>query len=141
MSYSGLKLLLDQGVPRDAADLLRQAGVDCTHVGELGLSKAEDGAIVALARQCGAVVVTLDADFHTILAVTGADGPSTIRLRLQGVGGSEAASLVVSLIERFADEKTAGLPDFRKGEEDHLSHAADRRPAMILDGRRMRATP
>ena len=108
MSYSGLILLLDQGVPRDAADLLRQAGVDCIHVGELGLSQAEDGAIVTLARQRGAVVVTLDADFHTILAVTGADGPSTIRLRLQGVGGSEAANLIASLIERFADELRRG---------------------------------
>jgi predicted nuclease of predicted toxin-antitoxin system len=31
-----MKLLLDQGLPRTAAELLRTAGVDAIHVGEIG---------------------------------------------------------------------------------------------------------
>lgn len=45
-----MKLLLDQGLPRSAADLLRKTGVDTVHVGEIGLAMAEDAAILEEAR-------------------------------------------------------------------------------------------
>ena len=38
-----MKLLLDQGLPRSAAELLRQKGLDAVHTGECGLSVASDG--------------------------------------------------------------------------------------------------
>ena len=79
-----MRLVLDQGVPRDAATALRGHGWECLHVGEVGMSKATDEEILALALERRAVVVTLDSDFHTILAVARAGGPSVIRLRLQG---------------------------------------------------------
>src|SRR5882724_2537069 len=80
-----MRLVLDQGVPRDAASLLRELGHDCTHVGEVGMSRAADQEILAWAVSENATVVTLDADFHTILAVSGATAPSVIRLRRQGL--------------------------------------------------------
>jgi len=52
------------------------------HVGEIGMSKAADEEILAFSLGRNAVVVTLDADFHAILAVSGARGPSVIRMRL-----------------------------------------------------------
>lgn len=45
----GTRLILDQGMPRNATALLRDAGMVCEHVGELGLSRAEDTAILELA--------------------------------------------------------------------------------------------
>jgi predicted nuclease of predicted toxin-antitoxin system len=42
-----MRLVLDQGVPRDAAALLRSLGYDCVHVGEIGMSKAGDEEILA----------------------------------------------------------------------------------------------
>ena len=51
--------------------------------------KADDGDILAWSLGKNAIVVTLDADFHAILAVSGASGPSVIRLRIQGLGASE----------------------------------------------------
>jgi predicted nuclease of predicted toxin-antitoxin system len=78
------------------------------HVGEVGFSQAEDIEIVRLARERNAVVVTLDADFHAILAVSEASGPSTIRLRLQGADGAQVAHLVADLIGRFADPLRRG---------------------------------
>jgi predicted nuclease of predicted toxin-antitoxin system len=46
-----------------------------SHVGEIGMSKAADEEILAFALREHATLVTLDADFHAILAVSGASGP------------------------------------------------------------------
>jgi predicted nuclease of predicted toxin-antitoxin system len=57
-----------------------------------------------------AIVVTLDADFHTILAVSGASGPSVIRLRMQGLGAPEVVELVQKVLAGFeADLKRGSL--------------------------------
>jgi predicted nuclease of predicted toxin-antitoxin system len=105
---AGICLILDQGVPRDAAALLRAAGFACDHVGELGLSRAEDTEILELARGRRATVVTLDADFHTILAVSAAEGPSVIRLRIQGLTSAKVANIVAQLVGRFTMELARG---------------------------------
>ena len=61
------------------------------------MSKAADEEILAFSPGKNAVVVTLDADFHTILAVSGASGPSVIRVRLQGL----RAPTLLNWFERF----------------------------------------
>jgi predicted nuclease of predicted toxin-antitoxin system len=103
-----MRLVLDQGVPHDAATLLRNLGYDCTHVGEIGLSKAADEEIVAFSLSRNAVVVTLDADFHAILAVSGAAGPSVIRMRLQGLGAAEVVEVVRRVLASFEVELERG---------------------------------
>lgn len=102
------RLLLDQGVPRDAAATLRAAGLDCTHVGELGMSTAEDRAIVELARKQDAVIVTLDADFHAELAVSGAAKPSVVRLRMQGLSAAEVTRIVLEIFKDHAQALAVG---------------------------------
>lgn len=84
MGATAVRFILDQGVPRDAASSLRGLEIESMHVGEIGMSKATDDEILAWALQRDAVVVTLDADFHAILAVSGASRPSVVRFRLQG---------------------------------------------------------
>ena len=103
-----LILILDQGLPRDAAAFVRENGQDCVHVGELGMARAEDTEIVQLARDRGAVVVTLDADFHALLATSLASGPSVIRLRLQGLDGRGVAGYIARVTERFGEELAKG---------------------------------
>jgi predicted nuclease of predicted toxin-antitoxin system len=78
-----MKLLLDQGLPLSAAALLRDVGLDTIHVGEMGMSEAEDADIIQRARDDGRIVVTLDADFHTLLALDVALTPSVIRIRIK----------------------------------------------------------
>src|SRR5262249_36970287 len=80
-----IRLMLDQGVARDAAVQLRDAGFECIHVGEIGMWNATDAEILAIAAEKSATIVTLDADFHAILAVSGSSKPSVIRLRLEGL--------------------------------------------------------
>lgn len=108
MEDAGLHLLLDQGLPRDAAEQLRSGSVSCIHVGEIGLSTATDVEILDWARVHGAIVVTLDADFHTILAVQNSSGPSVIRLRLQGLNGVAVARLVRQILEQYEAELEVG---------------------------------
>ena len=70
-----IRLLLDQGLPRSSAKLLSDAGWDVSHVGDLGLSKADDSQILDFARRENRICVTLDADFHALLATSGAASP------------------------------------------------------------------
>lgn len=72
------------------------------------MRKATDGEILAWALEKSAIVVTLDADFHAILAVSGATGPSVIRLRKQGLGAQEVAGLVQDVLVRFGAELERG---------------------------------
>ena len=59
-----MRLVLDQGIPRDAAIYLLNAAGDVIHVGKLEMSAATDG---------------------EILAVSAASGPSVIRVRIEGL--------------------------------------------------------
>jgi predicted nuclease of predicted toxin-antitoxin system len=103
-----MKLLLDQGLPRSAAELLRQAGRDAVHTGEIGLATADDSVILQEARNSQRVVVTLDADFHTLLALSGAASPSVVRIRIEGLRGAEVAKLIEDVIGNAHDDLLAG---------------------------------
>jgi predicted nuclease of predicted toxin-antitoxin system len=70
--------------------------------------KAADDEILASVLTNNAVVVTLDTDFHTILAVSGASGPSVIRLRRQGLAAPEVLKLVRHVLAGFEDDLKQG---------------------------------
>ena len=103
-----MKLVLDEGLPLRAASLMRDAGIEAVHVLEIGMGGAPDQAVLDKARLDGAVVVTLDADFHQILAATGADRPSVIRVRTEGIGYQQLAELLSNVIKRRGVELDAG---------------------------------
>jgi predicted nuclease of predicted toxin-antitoxin system len=89
-----MKYLLDHGLPRSAAALLRERGLDAVHTGEIDYATAQDSAILERARQENRVVVTLDADFHMLLALSGASLPSVIRIRIEGLRADALAELL-----------------------------------------------
>ena len=103
-----MRLVLDQGISRDAASCLRNLGHECVHVGEVGMHSAADEEILAFSLKLNAVVITLDADFHAILAVSGASGPSVIRLRLQGLGVPEVAEVAQRVLSDFDSDLRRG---------------------------------
>lgn len=59
-----------------------------------GCQRAADEQILEFALGKNSVVVTLDSDFHTILAVSGAVGPSVIRGRIEGLRALDIAECV-----------------------------------------------
>lgn len=103
-----MRLLLDQGLPRTGAQLLREAGIDTVHVGEIGYSSAEDAEILAVARTNKRVIVTLDADFHSLLAHSGATTPSVIRIRIEGLRADPLANLLRTVCAQCEAELEEG---------------------------------
>ena len=95
-------------MPRDAAAILRSAGWDAQHVGELGLGAASDERIIEQAIAESRVVITLDADFHALVAVAGDRKPSVIRIRREGLRGPELATLVIRILEATKDALSDG---------------------------------
>lgn len=99
-----------------AAALLRDRGVDTVHVSEIAASIA-DLVILDLARTAGRIVVTLDADFHALLALRGWTGPSVIRIRRQGLNAEDVRDLLLHLL---ADHEAALLSGVALSVREHL---------------------
>ena len=103
-----MKLLLDQGLPRTTVQHLAGMGIVAEHVGALGMARAADADILDVARQRQAVVVTLDADFHALLATSHATGPSVVRIRIEGLKGEPLAALLAEVLAVAGAEIEAG---------------------------------
>jgi len=102
------QLLLDQGLPRSAAQLLRGLGIDAVHVGEINAATATDMEILELARRQQRIVVTLDADFHALLALAGESSPSVIRFRLQGLHSEALVVIIQKVLARCSEDLIQG---------------------------------
>lgn len=103
-----IAFLLDQGVPRSAVDHLQAAGYDAVHTSSVGLARADDETILEYAGKENRVVVTLDADFHAILALSGATQPSTVRIRIDGLRGEDVARIVIQVAASGEADLLAG---------------------------------
>ncbi len=103
-----MKLLLDQGLPRTASKLLCETGMDSVHVGDIGKFAASDHEILELARLENRVVVTLDADFHLLLALSEANGPSVIRFRIEGLRAEPLVKIILQVVAEANEELLSG---------------------------------
>jgi predicted nuclease of predicted toxin-antitoxin system len=95
---------------------LRDDGWDVLHVGDIGLSRSSDTEIVEYARKGERVIITLDSDFHTILALANAPDPSVIRIRLEGLKGPDLAALIKRIWSRIE-------PEIKKGAMVSVTHS------------------
>ncbi|MEP7366953.1 MAG: DUF5615 family PIN-like protein [Acidobacteriota bacterium] len=100
MTEEPLRILLDQGVPKDSAALFREAGHECQHVSEFEMQKATDEEILAFAMNGDWCLVTLDADFQTLVAVRGLERPSVVRLRREGCRAKMVFQLLQDVLLR-----------------------------------------
>jgi predicted nuclease of predicted toxin-antitoxin system len=111
-----MRWLLDQGLPQSATGLLNQSGHDAVHVGHFGMAKASDAEILNLGREAYRVVVTLDADFHSLLAHSREGKPSVVRIREEGLKAPELSEILDRIGKRFEAELTEGcLLTYLKG--------------------------
>lgn len=91
------RILLDQGLAPHAATMLREHGFDAVHVSEIGMARAEDQEILEFAMNASRVCVTLEHDFHALLASAGSGRPSVVLLRVEGLDAVGQAELIRSV--------------------------------------------
>lgn len=84
-------------------------GHDAVHVRQLGMSRASDAEIMAVARDDDRVVVSGDTDFGELLARTNASSPSLVLFRRQGQRrAAELAALLDVNLKAVVDDLDAG---------------------------------
>lgn len=103
-----MKLLLDQGLARSTASRLREQNTPCIHAGEIGLAKADDEQLITHARCNDLIIVTLDADFHALLALSGERKPSVIRIRVEGLKAETTAHLLLKILKEIGRDLKEG---------------------------------
>jgi predicted nuclease of predicted toxin-antitoxin system len=69
---------------------------------------AGDEEIIAWSLRQKATIVTVDADFHAILAVSRAGAPSTIRIRMQGLNALALVELLEMVLVDYESDLTRG---------------------------------
>jgi predicted nuclease of predicted toxin-antitoxin system len=77
-----MRFLADAGISPKTVEFLKQLGHETTHVRTLGMQRAPDAHVIALARADGSVVLSFDLDFGDLLALGVTDKPSVILFRL-----------------------------------------------------------
>jgi predicted nuclease of predicted toxin-antitoxin system len=103
-----VRLLVDEAL-QDALDhRLAESGHDVTHVRLLGLAGRTDDEVMALALQEARVLVTTDTDFGTILALTGAAGPSVLLLRGVSDSVTGRVAAIIDVLPRVEYELSQG---------------------------------
>jgi len=102
-------LLLDEGLPFRAAASLRDRGIDAVHAREVNLISAPDTALLTFAEQQGRICVTLDRDFHRLLAASAAARPSVILIRAEKLGHLEAVEFIARLVDQLAGQLETGV--------------------------------
>ncbi|MEP0949473.1 DUF5615 family PIN-like protein [Leptolyngbya subtilissima DQ-A4] len=87
---------------------MRDAGVNAVHVGEIGMAEADDADIILMAKLEDRVIATLDADFHTLLALSEALSPSVIRIRIERLRAQALTDLLPMTIAECSGELERG---------------------------------
>lgn len=64
------------------------------------MQQAADEEILARAARDGSVIITLDADFHALVAIRGLRGPSVVRLRQEGCKAERVIAILRDVLFR-----------------------------------------
>ena len=92
-----MRFKVNENLPVEVADLLREAGHDAATVVEQGRGGAVDPDLASLIRAEGRTLVTLDVGFSNIRAFRPSDYPGLVVLRLR----SQDKDAVIASVQRF----------------------------------------
>ncbi len=102
-----MRFLLDENVSYRVCAHLKAAGHDAVHVGEIGLTSADDLMILERARDEDRVLVSADHDFVQILFASGDSRPSVVLVR--EVDALPSAALAALLLAALPGQLTEML--------------------------------
>jgi predicted nuclease of predicted toxin-antitoxin system len=80
-----VKFLLNENIAPSLCERLHSLGYSARHVKDVNLLSAKDEDIFSFAQKSGEIIVTHDLDYSRIHAISGAEKPSVILLRLEPV--------------------------------------------------------
>lgn len=104
-----MRLLVDNNLPLHLATLLSEAGHDAEHVRDHGMQAATDEEVLGHALAHRRTLISADTDFGTLLARTGAGGPSIILIRRAAPRRAEGlASLLLANLGQVTADLAAG---------------------------------
>ena len=95
-----MNVLLDMPVSRTLVSVLEAYGHEGIHAHEIGLNRATDREVLAVARRENRVVITADLDFPRLLALSSAEGPGLVQFR----GGNYSDAEMCDLLDRVLTE-------------------------------------
>lgn len=100
-----MKFLANENFPIPSMKLLREHGLDITHVAEVCQSE-KDSAIMQMAREQGRIIITFDRDYGELIFKHRHPSPAgVIYLRFDPNYPTEAGEIIFSLIK-------SGVVDF-----------------------------
>jgi predicted nuclease of predicted toxin-antitoxin system len=99
-----MKFKVDENLPIEVAELLRQAGHDAATVLEQHLSGRADSAVALVCQQEDRILITLDLDFADIRSYPPAEYPGLIVLRLKQQDKPHVLDVLRHLTRVFQDE-------------------------------------
>jgi predicted nuclease of predicted toxin-antitoxin system len=102
------RILVDMNLSTEWIPLLVAAGHEAVHWSEVGDPRAPDTALMQWALDNAYAVFTHDLDFGTMLALSGATGPSVLQVRCLNVLPAAIGPLVLSLLRTYANEIEQG---------------------------------
>ena len=99
-----MRFKVDENLPVEVAELLRQAGHDATTVTEEHLSGAADTGVASICQREKRALITLDADFSDIRAYPPKEYPGLVVLRPKGQDKPHVLDIMARLVQVFSSE-------------------------------------
>ena len=103
-----MRVKLDENLPVEAADVLRQAGHDATTILEQEMGGEPDPSVAAVCRREGRALVTLDTDFADIRTYPPPEHPGILVLRLRQQDKRSVLDVLRRLLPLLSNEPLAG---------------------------------
>lgn len=103
-----LQFKVDENLPGEVVDLLREYGHDALSVLDQRLGGAEDPEVAKVCRGEGRILISLDAGFGDIRSYQPGDYPGIVVLRLQSQEKHRILDVVRRLIPAFEVERIQG---------------------------------
>jgi predicted nuclease of predicted toxin-antitoxin system len=103
-----MRFIVDMNLSPRWVDWLRDAGLDAEHWSEIGEATDADVVIMQTARHRDAVLLTNDLDFGSMLASSGAAGPSVVQLRGGDLRPEALAPMLIATVAQMSSELESG---------------------------------
>lgn len=103
-----MNILIDMNLSPDWVPVLHNAGFGALHWSSVGPPNASDQTLLAWAAANDHVVFTHDLDFGSLLAASGASGPSVIQIRTQDTLPDTVGTLMIAALHQLQPQLHSG---------------------------------